>query len=108
MINIGRGNAGNPIGSVATLWRYPVKSMLGEPREYLDIDTRGVVGDRRYAIRNAEGKLGSGKSTRRFRRIDGLLRFRAAYNGDAAEITFPDSWVTAGDAGTRGRCAAFR
>ena len=70
------------IGRVSALWRYPVKSMLGETTTYLDIDRRGVVADRQFAIRNANGKFGSGKSTRRFRRIDGLLGFTATYDGD--------------------------
>jgi hypothetical protein len=34
----------------------------------LELDARGVAGDRRYAILNREGKLGSGKTTRRFGR----------------------------------------
>jgi hypothetical protein len=33
-------------GTVAKLWRYPVKSMLGEERDHLDVDERGVEGDR--------------------------------------------------------------
>jgi uncharacterized protein YcbX len=73
---------------VAALWRYPVKSMLGERCEALQVDARGAAGDRLYAVRDAEGKLGSGKDTRRFRRIDGLLGFRA--EGDTPMITFPD------------------
>lgn len=57
------------------------------------LDARGVVGDRRYAIRDVNGKFGSGKNTRRFRHIEGLFRFGAAYRHDVAEIRFPDDWV---------------
>ena len=79
-----------PIGSIARLWRYPVKSVGGEACERLDLNARGVEGDRRYAILNREGKLGSGKTTRRFRQIDGLLELRAGYQGDVPELVFGD------------------
>ena len=65
------------VGMVAALWRYPVKSMLGERLDRFELDERGVVGDRLYAVRDAEGRLGSGKSTRRFRRMDALRHIRA-------------------------------
>ena len=77
-------------GTIAKLWRYPVKSMLGEACETLELEARGVAGDRLYAVRDAEGKLGSGKNSRRHRRIEGLLGFRAASEGAAPRITFPD------------------
>ena len=41
------------IGVVKDLFRYPVKSMLGERLDELDISTTGVVGDRAYALREA-------------------------------------------------------
>ena len=66
---------------VVRLWRYPVKSMLGERLTEAAIDHRGVVGDRRYAVRTADDKLGSGKNSRRFRRIDGLFELSAHYRG---------------------------
>ena len=74
--------------TIAALWRYPVKSMLGERCEELQVDVRGAVGDRLYAVRDAEGKLGSGKNSRRFRRIEGLFGFRA--EGNPPRVTFPD------------------
>lgn len=84
-------------GTLVRLWRYPVKSMLGESREYLDLDKRGVEGDRLFAIRTVEGKFGSGKSTRRFHHIEGLFGFQATYHDDFPEITFPDGRVMRGD-----------
>lgn len=71
--------------------------MLGEPCEYLDVNTRGVAGDRLFAIRDSDGKFGSGKSTRRFRRINGLLGFQAVYAGDVPVILFPDGRPLRGD-----------
>jgi MOSC domain-containing protein len=87
--------AANPI--VASLWRYPVKSMLGEPCEHLDLDLRGVAGDRLFAIRDAGGKFGSGKSTRRFRQIDGLFGFHATYDDEWPTVRFPDGRTMRGD-----------
>jgi hypothetical protein len=66
---------------VVALWRYPVKSMLGELLTEATIDHRGVVGDRLYAVRDGNDKLGSGKNSRRFRRIDGLFELTAHYRG---------------------------
>src|SRR5579872_802023 len=85
------------IGVVADLWQYPVKSLLGEQRERVWLDQRGVIGDRLYAVRDEAGKFGSGKTTRRFRRIEGLFRFRAVYDGDVPLLTFPDGTTWRGD-----------
>jgi len=82
---------------VAALWRYPVKSMLGEERAEVELETRGVRGDRRFAVRGDDGRLGSGKNSRRHRHIDGLFTFRARFAGDAPEITFPDGRRLAAD-----------
>lgn len=84
------------IGTIAALWRYPVKSMLGERCDSLMLNRRGVVGDRLFAVRDEEGKFGSGKTSRRFRRMDGLFRFRACYDGDTPLITFPDGETVSG------------
>jgi uncharacterized protein len=62
------------IGVVERLWRYPVKSTAGEQLDSVEVDGRGLAGDRLYAVRDGSGKFGSGKNTRRFRRMDGLLR----------------------------------
>lgn len=84
-------------GTVTELWRYPVKSMLGQRHDELLIQARGVVGDRLYAVRDGNGKFGSGKNTRRFRRIDGLFDFRARYQDDIPLITLPDGREVRGD-----------
>jgi uncharacterized protein YcbX len=86
-------------GTVSRLWRYPVKSLLGEQCVELAIEPRGAAGDRLYALRDAEGRLGSGKNTRRLRQIDGLFSLRARYRADGVpEIVFPDGRCLAGDA----------
>src|SRR5260370_7989643 len=37
-------------GKVVTLWRYPIKSMLGEELNATEVTTRGLLGDRAYAL----------------------------------------------------------
>jgi uncharacterized protein YcbX len=90
---------GAPAGTdiVAALWRYPVKSMLGEQRDASAVGARGLAGDRAYALIDGEtGKVVSGKNPGR-----GAILFecRAAFleepdtgNGDPppALMTLPD------------------
>jgi uncharacterized protein len=79
------------IGSVNELRRYPVKSLTGELLTSADVDRRGLAGDRLWAVTDVDGKLGSGKSSRRFRRMDGLLQLTASYDRDLTPIIgFPD------------------
>lgn len=85
------------VGRVAALWRYPVKSMLGEALPWLEMNSRGVLADRLFALRDTDGRLGSGKETSRFRRMPGLFGFRARLDGDTPVIRFPDSTVMRGD-----------
>ncbi|MEU3190935.1 MOSC N-terminal beta barrel domain-containing protein [Streptomyces sp. NPDC006992] len=67
------------VGVVERIWRYPIKSTGGERLHRVDVDARGLLGDRLFAVRDAEGKFGSGKNTRRFRRMPGLLQLRSRY-----------------------------
>ena len=41
---------GEIVGRVAALWRFPVKSMAGEPLEAADLGWTGIRGDRQYAF----------------------------------------------------------
>ena len=85
--------------TVAELWRYPVKSLLGEQLQEVQVEERGVVGDRLYAVTDRHGKLGSGKTTRRFRRLDGLFDLRARDGGERPIVTLPDGReLSVGDA----------
>jgi MOSC domain-containing protein len=86
------------VGSVTELWRYPVKSVGGERCHELDFDARGAAGDRGFALYGADGKIGSGKTTRRFRKMDGLLHYSASLDDRAPVIACPDgSRIRAGD-----------
>lgn len=68
--------------SVAALRRYPVKSMAGESLASARFDERGLVGDRWYAVEDADGRFASGKDTRRFRRRDRVFDHAAATEAD--------------------------
>ena len=81
---------------IQQIWRYPVKSLRGERRELSRVDRRGLLGDRLWAVRDpATGKLGSGKSSRRFQRFPGppLLSLSSRYpvepGAEAGEIHPP-------------------
>jgi len=83
------------IGSVASLFRYPVKSMLGEEVEATHVGVKGFLGDRVFALADTEtGKIASGKNPSKW---PNLFSFQAAFakplNAEAlppVRITFPD------------------
>lgn len=50
-------------GSVVALWRYPIKSMMGEELNACEVTNRGVLGDRAYALVDpTNGKVVSAKN----------------------------------------------
>src|SRR5437762_7755159 len=70
-------SAGVEAGSVVGLWRYPVKSMMGEELNAAEVADRGLVGDRRFAVVDAAtGKVGGAKNPRKW---GNFFDFRAAY-----------------------------
>jgi MOSC domain-containing protein len=80
------------VGSVRSLWRYPVKSMRGEELDSVTVTERGLRGDRSYAvIDEITEKVGSAKNPREW---GSLLAFQAAFvdggGAPGARITFPD------------------
>jgi uncharacterized protein len=63
--------------SVVGLWRYPVKSMLGEELNSAEVTARGLVGDRQFAVVDREtGKIAGAKNPRKW---GNFFDFRAAY-----------------------------
>ena len=65
------------LGSVVSLWRYPVKSMMGEELNASDVTEHGLLGDRVYAVvDSADGKVASAKNPRKWPQ---LFDFRAAF-----------------------------
>ena len=76
------------VGTVGALWRYPVKSMLGERLHAAEVTERGVPGDRRLALIDREtGKVASAKNPRLWR---ALLTCAATHAKSATRITTPD------------------
>ncbi len=64
------------VGSVVSLWRYPVKSMMGEELNATEVAQGGLVGDRAYAlVDSSDGKVASAKNPRKWPQ---LFDFRAA------------------------------
>src|SRR5438876_10510380 len=60
------------VGSVVSLWRYPVKSMMGEELNATDVTDHGLLGDRVYALLDpATGKVASAKNPRKWARLFG-------------------------------------
>jgi len=78
---------------VAELWRYPVKSLLGERLDHATVTTDGLDGDRRSAIFDLETGFGLTG-----RRVPELLFASARLNerGDV-EITLPDGSIARDD-----------
>jgi uncharacterized protein YcbX len=90
-------------GSVVGLWRYPVKSMMGEELNAAEVTERGVVGDRAFAVVDAgTGKVAGAKNPRKW---GNFFDYRAAYveapkkgaKLPAVRLTLPDGSVVRSD-----------
>lgn len=79
--------------TVRSLRRYPVKSMGGEPLASAILDERGLVGDRWFAVEDADGRFASGKSSQRMRRRDQVFAYSAQTMAEGVVVRGPDgSW----------------
>ncbi len=90
----------NPVGSVVSLWRYPVKSMQGEELNASAVGEKGLVGDRTYALIDvATGMTVSAKNPRKWGKMFDCRAALAEAAGVAAiKITLPDGSSLVGDA----------
>jgi hypothetical protein len=88
---------------VAALWRYPVKSMMGEELNAAEVTDRGLLGDRHFAIVDAAtGKVAGAKNPRKW---GNFFDFRANYVDPpqtsarlpAVRIMLPDGTVMTSD-----------
>ena len=80
------------------IWRYPVKSMIGERVDTAELVPDGMAGDRSWAVRDeVRGGIRGAK------KIGGLMRLAAAFDdgpGSSVTITLPDGvTVRAGEEG---------
>jgi uncharacterized protein len=91
------------IGEVVSLWRYPVKSMMGEELHAAEVGERGLLGDRAYALLDAsDGKVASAKNPSKWPQI---FQHRAAFvepprsgaKMPAVRVTLPDGTVLTSD-----------
>lgn len=65
------------VAKVLSLWRYPVKSMMGEELNAAHIGSRGLLGDRAYALIDPEtGAVASAKNPKKW---PNLFFCRASY-----------------------------
>lgn len=92
------------IGTVAQLWRFPVKSMQGGPVVELDLGTSGAAGDRGWGVVDpAAGRVLSAK------RWPALLEASATIDADGVvTVTLPGgSTHVAGEPGTDAALSAW-
>ncbi len=96
-------------GSVVSLWRYPVKSMMGEELNAAEVTERGLLGDRAYAlVDGSDGKAATAKNPRKWPH---LFDFRATFvepTRSAAKvppvrIVLPDGTAVTSDQGDLNR-----
>jgi uncharacterized protein YcbX len=79
------------LGTVTTLRRYPVKSMLGEDLQAGEVGRAGLAGDRRLAVVSRRtGKIASAKYPRLWRDMLTLSAEATEGREVAALITLPD------------------
>jgi len=66
------------IGAVVSIWRYPIKSMMGEELNATEVTERGLLGDRAYAVvDSSDEKVATAKNPRKW---PNLFDFRAAFS----------------------------
>ncbi len=91
------------LGSVVSLWRYPVKSMMGEELNAAEVTDRGLLGDRAYALRDpSNGKVVSAKYPRKWAKLfDCRAAFaespRAGEKTPPVRITLPNGSIVASE-----------
>src|SRR5437870_6493498 len=84
------------IGAVVSLWRYPVKSMMGEELKTAQMRDHGLLGDRVYALLDSsDGKVATAKNPRKWPTLFGFRATLVEPSGSGAQvppvrITLPD------------------
>ena len=76
------------IGTVESLWRYPVKSMSGEEMSKAFMGFSGVYGDRCYAFRNSAARKGAPYLTASLQQH--MLRYRPQFRSPDKAILPPN------------------
>lgn len=82
--------------TIASLWRYPVKSMMGEELNACDLTEKGLLGDRAFGVIDlSTGKLANAKNPLKW---PNMFQYRASFTEPPelskplppVRITFPD------------------
>ncbi len=95
--------------SVVSLWRYPVKSMMGEELNATEVTERGLLGDRAYAlVDSSDEKVATAKNPRKWPQLfDFRATFieppRAAAKVPPVRIALPDGTTITSDQGDLNR-----
>lgn len=87
------------VGQVQQIWRHAVKSMAGEKLEDCEVGSRGIPGDRGWAVRDEKtGEITNGKRIPLLMQCGATYRYppRAGVNTEA-DIILSDGTVTATD-----------
>jgi uncharacterized protein YcbX len=74
------------IGSVESLWRYPVKSMCGEELDEAYVGFSGIYGDRVFAFKNSDSPVGFPYQTGR--EYNAMTQYRPRFR-NAVEAAAP-------------------
>jgi uncharacterized protein len=87
------------IGVVVSIWRYPVKSMMGEQQNIVQIREHGIVGDRGYALLDSsDGKVATAKNPRKWPNLFAFQAVLIERLGKSVQlppvsITLPDGTI---------------
>nr|VFK53886.1 MAG: hypothetical protein BECKTUN1418F_GA0071002_10318 [Candidatus Kentron sp. TUN]VFK55712.1 MAG: hypothetical protein BECKTUN1418E_GA0071001_10328 [Candidatus Kentron sp. TUN]VFK64287.1 MAG: hypothetical protein BECKTUN1418D_GA0071000_12551 [Candidatus Kentron sp. TUN] len=77
---------------IKSLWRYPIKSMLGEKLHAVNITPKGLQGDRAFALLDVEtGKIVSAKNPKKWPHMFSFhSRYEEITDLNTIHITLPD------------------
>ncbi len=90
-------------GVVVSIWRYPVKSMMGEELNAAHVLDEGLLGDRVYALLDrSDGKVATAKNPRKWPNLfafgaNFIERLDGGANVSTVRMTLPDGTVVTGE-----------
>jgi hypothetical protein len=74
--------------TVAELWRYPVKSLAGEPLQHAEVTPDGIAGDRVVHVRDGHGRVTTARTRHR------LLGLHATLGADGEPLVEGRPWTS--------------